>query len=94
MADVLAGLRERPLLVISSDMNHYADERETRRRDRMALEALAALDPERLYRTVREQPNQHVRRLARGRGSQCPGPSERPEPLLRSGLHDQCGGFP
>ncbi|MGO9111374.1 MAG: AmmeMemoRadiSam system radical SAM enzyme [Thermoguttaceae bacterium] len=54
LAGVLAGLSERPLLVISSDMNHYADDRETRRRDRMALEALASLDPHRLYRTVRD----------------------------------------
>jgi AmmeMemoRadiSam system radical SAM enzyme/AmmeMemoRadiSam system protein B/AmmeMemoRadiSam system protein A len=52
MAGALANLSERPLLVISSDMNHYASECETRRRDRMALEALAALDPRRLYRTV------------------------------------------
>ena len=52
MAGVLANLSERPLLVISSDMNHYASECETRRRDRMALDALAALDPRRLYRTV------------------------------------------
>jgi len=54
MAGALAGLSERPLLVISSDMNHYADDRETRRRDRIALEALASLDPHRLYRTVCE----------------------------------------
>ena len=54
MAGVLAGLSERPLLVISSDMNHYADDGETRRRDRMALEALASLDPDRLYRTVHD----------------------------------------
>ena len=52
LAGVLAALSERPLLVISSDMNHYADDRETRRRDRLALEALASLDPRRLYRTV------------------------------------------
>ena len=54
IADVLAGLDERPLLVISSDMNHYDDDAETRRRDRLALEALASLDPTRLHRTVRE----------------------------------------
>ena len=54
MAGVLAGLSERPLLVISSDMNHYADDAETRRRDRLALDALASLDPARLYRTVRD----------------------------------------
>ena len=54
LAGVLASLSERPLLVISSDMNHFADDGETRRRDRMALESLAALDPQRLYRTVRD----------------------------------------
>ena len=54
LAGVLGGLEERPLLVISSDMNHYADDAETRLRDRMALDAVAALDPERLYRTVLE----------------------------------------
>jgi AmmeMemoRadiSam system protein B len=54
MAGVLAGLSERPLLVISSDMNHFADDGETRRRDRLALDALASLDPSRLYRTVRD----------------------------------------
>jgi AmmeMemoRadiSam system radical SAM enzyme/AmmeMemoRadiSam system protein B/AmmeMemoRadiSam system protein A len=55
LAGVLAGLEERPLLVVSSDMNHYADDTVTRLRDRMALDAIAALDPERLYNTVREQ---------------------------------------
>jgi AmmeMemoRadiSam system protein B len=59
LAGVLAGLGyppgQRPLLVISSDMNHYADDGETRRRDRIALEALTSLDPRRLYRTVRDQ---------------------------------------
>jgi AmmeMemoRadiSam system radical SAM enzyme/AmmeMemoRadiSam system protein B/AmmeMemoRadiSam system protein A len=55
LAGVLGGLEERPLLVISSDMNHYADDAQTRLRDRMALDAIAALDPERLYRTVMER---------------------------------------
>jgi AmmeMemoRadiSam system protein B len=54
LAGVLAGLSERPLLVISSDMNHFADDCETRRRDRLALDALASIEPERLYRVVRE----------------------------------------
>lgn len=54
MADVLRPMDERPLLVVSSDLNHYADDRETRRRDRLALNAIAALEPERLYRTVRD----------------------------------------
>jgi AmmeMemoRadiSam system radical SAM enzyme/AmmeMemoRadiSam system protein B/AmmeMemoRadiSam system protein A len=54
LAGAIAGLSERPLLVISSDMNHYADDAETRRRDRLALDALATLDPARLYRTVHD----------------------------------------
>ena len=53
MADVLAEMPRRPLLVISSDMNHFADETETRRLDRLALDAIETLDPARLYETVR-----------------------------------------
>lgn len=52
LAELLAGLPERPLLVISSDMNHYADEAHTREVDRLAIEAMESLDPEKLYRTV------------------------------------------
>ncbi len=40
------------MLVASSDMNHFEDEVETRRRDRLALDALASGDPERLLDTV------------------------------------------
>jgi len=54
MAAVLRDSQPRPLLVISSDMNHFADDKETRRLDRMALDALESLDPERLYETVRD----------------------------------------
>ncbi|MEL6105667.1 MAG: AmmeMemoRadiSam system protein B [Planctomycetota bacterium] len=39
---------EPPLLVISSDMNHFAEDCENRRRDRMALDALATGDGARL----------------------------------------------
>ena len=45
---------ERPLLIISSDMNHFADDTQTRRLDRMALDALEALDPKRLFETITE----------------------------------------
>jgi AmmeMemoRadiSam system radical SAM enzyme/AmmeMemoRadiSam system protein B/AmmeMemoRadiSam system protein A len=55
MAEVLRPMPRRPLLVISSDMNHFADENETRRLDRLALDALETLDPVRLYETVRTQ---------------------------------------
>jgi len=55
LAGVLAEQSELPLLVVSTDMNHYADETTTRRLDRMALDCLEALDPQRLYNTVHQQ---------------------------------------
>jgi AmmeMemoRadiSam system protein B len=57
-AEGLAGLlRERdemPLLLISSDMNHFAADAENRRLDELALAALERRDPEGLHRTVNE----------------------------------------
>jgi AmmeMemoRadiSam system protein B/AmmeMemoRadiSam system protein A len=53
LAGVLREMAKRPLLVISSDMNHFADDAETRRVDRLALDAIATLDPARVYETVR-----------------------------------------
>ncbi len=47
-AQLLRTLEKLPLLVISSDMNHYASDRENRRRDRLALNALATCDPQQL----------------------------------------------
>ena len=52
LAGVLREMPVRPLLVISTDMNHFANDAETRRLDRMALDCLEALDPTRLYETV------------------------------------------
>ena len=52
LAGVLRGLEDRPLLVISSDMNHYADADRTRQLDCMAMEAIQSLDPARLLETV------------------------------------------
>jgi AmmeMemoRadiSam system radical SAM enzyme/AmmeMemoRadiSam system protein B/AmmeMemoRadiSam system protein A len=54
MAGVLRELPDPPLLVISTDMNHYASDAETRRVDRMALDCIESLDPAGLYRTVTE----------------------------------------
>ncbi len=54
LAEILRAMPRRPLLVVSSDMNHEASDAETRRRDRLALDAIEALDPNRLYRTVIE----------------------------------------
>jgi AmmeMemoRadiSam system protein B len=53
LAGVLGDMPERPLLIVSSDMNHFADDTETRRIDRLALDAIANLDPARVYETVR-----------------------------------------
>jgi AmmeMemoRadiSam system protein B len=55
LARVVADLSPRPLLLISSDMNHHASEARTRRIDRPALEALEACDPQRLFETVEER---------------------------------------
>jgi len=54
LADLLGQMPVRPLLVISTDMNHYADDERTRRLDRLALDAIENLDPARLYQTVVE----------------------------------------
>lgn len=56
LARFLQSLPQLPLLVISSDMHHeeVAGDAETRRLDRLALDALEAKNPERLYRTCVE----------------------------------------
>jgi AmmeMemoRadiSam system radical SAM enzyme/AmmeMemoRadiSam system protein B/AmmeMemoRadiSam system protein A len=57
-AEGLAGLlresKERPLLLISSDMNHFANDMENRRLDSLALAALESCDPEAVFETVRQ----------------------------------------
>ncbi len=52
LAKVLRRQRPKPLLVISSDMNHYANDAENRRLDAIALSALERLDPEEVYNTT------------------------------------------
>lgn len=52
LADVLRRQEERPLLVISSDMNHFATDAENRRLDEIAVRALERLDPADVYETV------------------------------------------
>ncbi len=54
LAQVLRQSEERPLLLISSDMNHYATDAENRRLDAIALAALEHLDPATVYETVTE----------------------------------------
>ena len=52
LTKVIEGMEEKPLLVISSDMNHYASDAETRRLDEMALAAMETRDAEQLYQTI------------------------------------------
>ncbi|MFO0915568.1 MAG: AmmeMemoRadiSam system protein B [Pirellulales bacterium] len=54
LADVLRGMSERPLLVISSDMHHFGDDATNRKLDQLALEAVATCRPQHLLETVRE----------------------------------------
>jgi AmmeMemoRadiSam system protein B len=52
LAQVIRRMEEKPLLVISSDMNHYASDAETRRLDEMALAAMETQSAEELFKTV------------------------------------------
>jgi AmmeMemoRadiSam system protein B len=52
LAGVLRERKDRPLLLISSDMNHFATDAENRKLDALALAALARLDPIEVYETV------------------------------------------
>jgi hypothetical protein len=52
LATVLADEDEPPLILASSDMNHYESRGVGRRKDDLALARIASLDAESLYRTV------------------------------------------
>ncbi len=54
LADVLRSRLDDVLLVVSSDMNHFADDAENRRRDELAMQAIKQLQPEQLYRTCHQ----------------------------------------
>ena len=54
LAGVLDKRETRPLLLISSDMHHFATDTENRRLDSIALAALQSLDPVEVYHTVME----------------------------------------
>jgi len=53
VADAIAGDPEPPLLVASSDMSHYVPDAVARKKDRLAIDRMLALDPEGLHATVR-----------------------------------------
>jgi AmmeMemoRadiSam system protein B len=54
IAAALAALSEPALIVCSTDLNHYEPQVVSNRKDRLAIEALVSLDPERLLSTVQE----------------------------------------
>ncbi len=51
LADVIREMEEPPLLLVSSDMNHFANDAETRRLDELALAKIDALDADGLLST-------------------------------------------
>ena len=55
VAKAVMATSKRVLLVASTDMSHYVSRAEASRKDRMALEAILALDPAELHRVVREE---------------------------------------
>jgi AmmeMemoRadiSam system protein B/AmmeMemoRadiSam system protein A len=55
LADVLRQQQEQPLLIISSDMNHFANDAENRRLDELALACMDRLDAESLLATCRRR---------------------------------------
>jgi AmmeMemoRadiSam system protein B len=57
LAAVVRARADRPLLLISSDMNHFANDAETRRLDGLALAALERMDPKEVYEVVK---NHHI----------------------------------
>jgi AmmeMemoRadiSam system protein B len=54
LAQVMRRRAPQPLLLVSSDMNHFGTDAENRRLDALAIDALARLDPELLYTTCRD----------------------------------------
>jgi len=55
VAEAIAGDPEPPLLVASSDMSHYVPDAVARKKDRLAIDRMLALDPEGLHATVRTE---------------------------------------
>jgi AmmeMemoRadiSam system protein B/AmmeMemoRadiSam system protein A len=51
---VLRDMPKRPLLIVSSDMNHFANLAATQRLDDLALKAIVTRDPEYVFETVRQ----------------------------------------
>lgn len=55
VAKAVESAAERPLVIASSDMNHYEPDSITRVKDRKAIDAILALDPQGLYEVIRRE---------------------------------------
>ncbi|MEM7456306.1 MAG: AmmeMemoRadiSam system radical SAM enzyme [Planctomycetota bacterium] len=54
LGSLIKGMAQPVSLIVSSDMNHFESEKETRRRDQLALNALVTRNPAHIYQTVRQ----------------------------------------
>ena len=54
IAEVIRHNATGTLIVASTDLNHFEDQETTRQKDQLAIDCIAALDPEGLYATVLE----------------------------------------
>jgi MEMO1 family protein len=54
IADVIAAEEDAIGILASSDLNHYEDQKETLRKDQLAIDPVLALDPQELWRVVDE----------------------------------------
>ena len=55
IAEVIRSARKRPLIIASSDLNHYESDSVNRRKDHLAIDRILALDPRGLYDTVHRE---------------------------------------
>ncbi len=55
LADAIAAQKDRVLIVVSSDMNHYESDAVTRGKDHQAIERILTLDPRGLFDVVTQQ---------------------------------------
>lgn len=55
IGEVLAGLTPRPVVIASSDLNHYEPDAINRAKDKKAVDRILALDPGGLYETVQKE---------------------------------------
>jgi len=54
VADAIQEAGEPVAILASTDFNHYEDQQTTLRKDQLAIDAILALDPRRLWQTVRD----------------------------------------